>query len=338
MSDTVCFICENELTNDFVVVKRKGIISLINASVVRNDGKDSVLQGLDSIKVHINCRKQYVRIDPIKPNEINENRDVPIKSPIKGQLRSARPLFNFKSTCFFCAEFIDDNFLNNENKKPAYKRRKVFNVRSLTLRGSILQMALKRDDEFGKIVWKRVISESDLVAAEAIYHHDCYVKFSRTSSISTQKRGRPKVSNISESMDIIFDYIEMSEECQFSIDDLIEELDGYKPDKKTLRKKLIEKYGSDIIISEKGTFCFKSVGNRILNENWYSNRSYNVEEERLRIIYTAAEIIREDIRSQVHDLTSYDSCFDFLKNVDTVVPKTLKVFLDEVISTKKKEI
>lgn len=55
MSDTVCFICDNELTyNDCVVVKRKGIISLINASIVRNDGKDSVLQGLDSIKVHIN--------------------------------------------------------------------------------------------------------------------------------------------------------------------------------------------------------------------------------------------------------------------------------------------
>jgi len=149
---------------------------------------------------------------------------VPIISPIKGQLRSARPLFNFKLTCFFCAENIDDNFLKNENKK----RRKVFNVRSLTLRDSILQMALKKDDEFGKIVWKRVISEPDLVAAEAIYHHDCYVKFSRTSSIPTQKRGRPKVSNISEAMDIIFKYIEESEECQFSIDDLIEELDDYK--------------------------------------------------------------------------------------------------------------
>ena len=34
------------------------------------------------------------------------------------------------------------------------KRRKVFNVQSLTLRGSILQMALNREDEFGKIVWK----------------------------------------------------------------------------------------------------------------------------------------------------------------------------------------
>ena len=139
MSDTVCFICENELTvNDFVVVKRKGIISLINASVVHNEEKDSVLQGLDSIKVHINCRKQYERINRIKPDEINTNYDVPIKSPIKGQLRSARPLFNFKLMCFFCAENIDDNFLKNENKKPANKRRKVFNVRSLTLRDSIL--------------------------------------------------------------------------------------------------------------------------------------------------------------------------------------------------------
>lgn len=53
-------------------------------------------------------------------------------------------------------------------------------------------MALNRDDEFGVIVWNMVISEPDLVAAEAIYHHDCYVKFSRISSISTQKKGRPK--------------------------------------------------------------------------------------------------------------------------------------------------
>lgn len=101
---------------------------------------------------------------------------------------------------------------------------------------------------------------------------------------------------------------------------------------------MIEKYDNDIIISSEigTTLCFKSVGNWILNENWYSNRSSNVEEERLRIIYTAAEIISDDIRSQVHDLTSYNSCFDFLKNVDLVVPNTLKMFLNEVIITKKK--
>jgi len=67
MTDTVCFICYGKFTvNNFVVVKRKGIIALINASVVRNDGKSSVLQGLDSVKVHITCRKQYARIDRIK--------------------------------------------------------------------------------------------------------------------------------------------------------------------------------------------------------------------------------------------------------------------------------
>lgn len=85
---------------------------------MRNDEKDSVLRGLDSIKVHINCRKQYARIDRIKPDEITNNSEVPIKSPIKAQLRSARPLFNFKLTCFFCAENIDDDFLKIKNKNP----------------------------------------------------------------------------------------------------------------------------------------------------------------------------------------------------------------------------
>ena len=72
MSDTVCFMCTGEfIVNNFVIVKRKGITAIINVSVVRNDGKDSVLQGLDSVKVHITCRKQYERIDYKKLDEIN---------------------------------------------------------------------------------------------------------------------------------------------------------------------------------------------------------------------------------------------------------------------------
>jgi len=63
---------------------------------MRNDEKDSVLQGLDSIKVHINCDKQYARIDLIKPDDITNNLNFPIKSPIKGQLQTACPLFNLK--------------------------------------------------------------------------------------------------------------------------------------------------------------------------------------------------------------------------------------------------
>lgn len=51
---------------------------------------------------------------------------------------------------------------------------------------------------------------------------------------SGQKRRRPEVSSISETMISIFDLIETSEEYQFSITHLIEELDIYKPDVKTV--------------------------------------------------------------------------------------------------------
>jgi len=64
-----------------------------------------------------------------------------------------------------------------KGKKPANKRSKVYNVRSLSSRGKIIERAVERGDDIGKTVWKRVISEPDLVSAEAIYHHDCYVSF-----------------------------------------------------------------------------------------------------------------------------------------------------------------
>jgi len=53
----------------------------------------------------------------------------------------------------------------------------------------------------------------------------------------------------------------------------------------------------------------------LLNENWYINRNTDAQQERLRIISAAEEIIREDLWSQVHE-----SPIDFLKNVDNVVP------------------
>jgi hypothetical protein len=105
-------------------------------------------------------------------------------------------------------------------------------------------------------------------------------------------------------MDIIFDLIENSEECQFSISDLIDQLNGYKPDVRTVKSRLIKKYGNNVIISENSNkqpiLCLRSFGDKLLNENWYINRNSDAQEERLRIISAAAEIIMEDLWSQVH--------------------------------------
>jgi len=141
-------------------------------------------------------------------------------------------------------------------------------------------------------------------------------------------------------MDTIFDIIENSEECQFSISDLIDQLNGYKPDVRTVKSRLIEKYGNNLIISENSNkqpiLCLRSFGDELLNENWYINRNTDGQEERLRIIIAAAEIIREDLWSQVHECSSYESPIDFLKNVDNVVPDSLRIFLESIILKKKK--
>ncbi|KAL4103551.1 hypothetical protein QTP88_018913 [Uroleucon formosanum] len=101
-------------------------------------------------------------------------------------------------------------------------------------------------------------------------------------------------------MATVFDVIENSEECQFSISDLIDQLNGYKSDVKTVKSRLIEKYGNNVIISEnfikQPILCLRSFGDKLLNENWYINRNANTQEERLRIISAAAEIFREDLR------------------------------------------
>lgn len=68
----------------------------------------------------------------------------------------------------------------------------MYNVRSLSLREKIIGKAAERGDDIGKTVWRRIISEPDLISAEAIYHHDCYVSFFLITSTSGQKRGRPK--------------------------------------------------------------------------------------------------------------------------------------------------
>lgn len=78
-------------------------------------------------------------------------------------------------------------------------------------------------------------------------------------------------------MDSIFDLIENSEECQFSISCLIEQLNGYK---RTVKSRLIEKYGNNVLISENSNkepiLCLRSFGDKLLNENWYINRNSDV--------------------------------------------------------------
>jgi hypothetical protein len=95
------------------------------------------------------------------------------------------------------------------------------------------------------------------------------------------------------------------------LDEIFEDYNGYVPVFKTIRGKLLDRYGEDLIITSernrKPIICFRNTGYSILTENWYKSQKENKEEERIRVVKDAADIIREDIRTMIYNLDSYVS-------------------------------
>lgn len=300
-----CFICEVEFADtddDCVRVRKKGITSLEKVSQERGDNKLNLLAvGLDEMKVHKECRKKYTHPDYIAKAK-KKLEDVADPCPSKKAILRNGETFNFRETCLFCAEEID--FVKMKKTKKEY-RRTAYDVRTLTFQDSVKDMAKKRNDALGSLLLKRLSGSIDLVAEEALYHKDCFTSFfCPTSGI---KRGRPESDEITTAMDEIYRILEDSDECQFSLKELTENL-SYIPSVKTIKRKLIEKYDDDIIISSiqnrDMVICFRRTGSKLLSDMWYAERKNNMEEERKRVVRTAAAIILEDVRSMVSKPTN----------------------------------
>lgn len=109
------------------------------------------------------------------------------------------------------------------------------------------------------------------------------------------------------------------------------------PNFKTAKLKLQEKYGSNIVFSKipaKKT-CFtlrkSSDTDRILTDQWYSSREVDEYEEELRIVRTAANIIRKQVKTTIYGSSPYPLPEKFHKDV----PNPLEVFLEGMISIRK---
>lgn len=119
--------------------------------------------------------------------------------------------------------------------------------------------------------------------------------------------------------------------------------EGYKgeiPTHKTIISKLLVKFGEDITVTtlstKKTVVCFRKTGYKMLSKQWYTDQKSNVEEERVRVVKAAAEIICEDIRQKFYDTEHYPQTDDFLKNVQKDVPSTLECLLTTIIFKNKR--
>lgn len=269
-SRDICFICDKSLLKgDICEVKEKGLNTLRSFSVKRRDGKDTLLKGVKCISVHQACRKVYTK-DRSAEALLKSSQKLAEASCSKRNIVG----FDFKKKCIFCAEDAAEEFLKKESKKLVGKRDIVQRVETMTMKDTVVAYAEKRKDDWGKQVVLR-IDVFDLVAVEARYHRSCMKSFYKTQS--GLKRGRPEETQTTDAMTHAYNFLESNrEECQFSLDDLFEGYQGDLPTTRTIKTKLLEKYGEDITITtlpnQKPIICFRDTGKQILTKAWYSEQ------------------------------------------------------------------
>ena len=145
---------------------------------------------------------------------------------------------------------------------------------------NLLECCDKRGDAWASEVQKRLCGCLDLVAAEAIYHANCYSRLllNKGNTLSTEcAPGRPKDAGMMLCQWLLYTLAELHDKMtEFSGGS-----DVYTP--KWLKQKLHEYYEDFIFFAEVegrgNVLCFRNMAGYIINDKWYFVKKENIEEE-----------------------------------------------------------
>jgi hypothetical protein len=193
---------------------------------------------------------------------------------------------------------------------------------------------------------------SDLHAADVIYHHDCNTNFRMGKSMplgrasdleQTFKRrrsGRPVDDVIKSAFDTAFSYLEVGDR-QVTVGQLRDEMREILQDnsikaepysKNYIRIKLKERFGDGLHFArasgQDDIIVLYETVNSILRQ-YHSNCSAKTEEDQKRkLIRTAAKLIQYDVKRITCDRNSYPAVTEMtVENALDFVPETLRIFL-----------
>lgn len=340
-----CILCEklgsssktNSDLGEIIKISR-GVTTLRAASSERQDGLLPHLQ-TEFVYAHASCRqkymnKKYIEIYKKKQNETS-------CSPPKKKLRSSTDLLNFdwEKNCVFCGQEADKA---KEAKLNKNRRRQISYINTATFSDSLVNFIAVQKNDYYREIHKRIAGITDLQTLEAKYHFDCYNSIKNSINlINVEKKISPRIVMIDTAMEQIYKYIEENDDCQFTMQELKNVITTeHIPDEKTIRKRLIDRYHDDIVISTKfgsnTIICFKKMNHDILTENWYNQIHNNKKDAEFHILKAASEIIRRDIRAQVYDKENYTASDKMLEDIDKSIPQSLKFLLSEIILKDKK--
>ncbi|XP_072377366.1 uncharacterized protein [Diabrotica undecimpunctata] len=239
MDPTKCFICEKPFTEGETEFVGKGIPNVVAASKSRKDGKHELLKNVEVVQVHKNCKVEYTNKDNIKllfeqakPNSETKLEGKPIVNH-----------FSFKTKCCLCGK---EKHLKSKDSKDFRE------CTAPSLKDKFLEKASKRNDDFGRQIVER-IKNVNLVLMKARYHKQCYTQLFYTPS-KTTKKGRPEDQNLISAFEKVCEFINESEERQFTLKDLLARVEDNLPNDgsmsmKTLKVKLQKKYGDGIVFA-----------------------------------------------------------------------------------------
>lgn len=204
-----------------------------------------------------------------------------------------------------------------------------------------MRICKERNNKENDIILFRITNIDDLEAVSAQYHLNCYASFTREQKSHT--RGRVINTKSKLAFDELCVYINEGDECQYSMEQLqtklreISQSEEELYDAKYLKKMILEYFGSQVVYSSTrrtSLFSFKDKCIDFCAEKWYNDRKQSQEEERLRIIKTAAQIIREDIQLKIYNMEEYPT-FEQIEDGGTeLIPESLHVFMKTLTARK----
>lgn len=87
-----------------------------------------------------------------------------------------------------CADEITAEFIAKRKKERLCNRNIVYNVRKLSMKNSITELARARNDDWGRAIVERLENVNDLVAVDAQYHNSCMKKLYQAPHIENEKK------------------------------------------------------------------------------------------------------------------------------------------------------
>ena len=276
--------------------------------------------------VHNSCRRRLTDKRSRKSSE-----SVPIK-----RLRSNCEIFDWKTCCFFCKK--------NCNKKH-HRRDSVRHVEVLTMKEKILEQAVSRNDAWGNEV-KEVLQDClCLVAAEALYHKDCSLRFlTGKQKPAAPTTSTPQQSSKEDAFQRMCVWYEANcEETPTTFNKLHEKMSEFAASEgevyclKYFRDKFKHHFQDHLVITPGSGRNLELVGVKNLKDMVIRSLKRNVESKDT-IFEAAARLLKEEIRDFQIQQDEYPAPSDIADADEGAkwVPQALTSFISKMIDSKTK--